>query len=64
MLGLGAHGEAGVKRIPVGNAKQSVAIMLKHMTNQGSATHLSLANGDHVAVLLNNLGSMSNLVGL
>ena len=61
-LGLGAHGEAGVKRVPVDTAKGSVKTMLSHMTNPGSATHLPLEKGDQVAVLLNNLGSMSNLV--
>ena len=61
-LGLGAHGEAGVKRVPVDTAKGSVMTMLSHMTNPGSATHLPLEKGDQVAVLLNNLGSMSNLV--
>merc|ERR1712223_115360 len=60
-LGLGVHGEAGVKRIKVESAKESVRIMLSHMTNPKSATHLALKNGDYVSVLLNNLGAMSNL---
>ena len=60
-LGLGAHGEAGVKRVPVDTAKGSVKTMLTHMTNPASATHLPLKKGDQVAVLLNNLGSISNL---
>ena len=60
-LGLGVHGEAGVKRIKVASAKESVRTMLSHMTNAKSATHLALKNGDYVAVLLNNLGAISNL---
>lgn len=31
------------------------------MTNQTSSTHLSLKQGDYVAVMLNNLGAISNL---
>lgn len=60
-LGLGVHGEAGVKRIKMATAKESVKSMLSHMTNSKSSTHLSLKNGDFVAVLLNNLGAISNL---
>ena len=61
-LGLGAHGEAGVRRVPVGTARESVATMLRHTTNAASASHLTLTKGDKVAVLVNNHGSMSNLV--
>ena len=60
-LGLGIHGEAGVKRIKVASAKESVKAMLTHMTNSKSTTHLSLKQGDYVAVLLNNLGAISSL---
>lgn len=60
-LGLGVHGEAGVKRIKVASAKESVKCMLSHMTNSKSSTHLSLKQGDYVAVLVNNLGAISNL---
>jgi len=60
-LGLGIHGEAGVRRIKVASAKESVKAMLSHMTNPKSATHLALKQGDFVAVLLNNLGSISCL---
>ncbi len=60
-LGLGVHGEAGVKRVKVGTAKDSVNAMLSHMTSAKSATHLPLKQGDYVAVLLNNLGAVSNL---
>lgn len=60
-LGLGVHGEAGVKRIKMSPAKESVKAMLSHMTNAKSSTHLALKTGDFVAVLLNNLGALSSL---
>ena len=60
-LGLGVHGEAGVKRIKMASAKESVKIMLAHMTNSKSSTHLALKHGDYVAVLLNNLGAISSI---
>ena len=60
-LGLGMHGEAGVKRIKVASAKDSVKALLAHMTNHNSSTHLTLKQGDFVAVMLNNLGAISSL---
>lgn len=60
-LGLGVHGEAGIKRIKLMSAKDSVKIMLAHMTNAKSSTRLTLKQGDYVAVMINNLGSVSNL---
>ena len=60
-LGLGMHGEAGVRRVKLASAKQTVEMMLDHMTNPDSATHLQLNKGDTVAVVLNNLGAISSL---
>ena len=60
-LGLGIHGESGVRRVKLASAKQTVEMMLNHMTSTKSATHLALKNGDYVAVLLNNLGAISHL---
>ena len=60
-LGLGMHGEAGVKRVKLASANQTVKMMLDHMTNPDSSTHLQLGNGDPVAVVLNNLGAISSL---
>ena len=60
-LGLGIHGEAGVRRVKMASAHESVKMMLNHMTSSKSATHLTLKNGDYVAVLLNNLGAISHL---
>ena len=60
-LGLGMHGEAGVRRVKLASAKQTVEMMLDHMTNPDSTTHLQLNKGDNVAVVLNNLGAISSL---
>jgi dihydroxyacetone kinase len=58
-LGLGIHGEAGVKRAKVKPADEIVAIMLDHLVN--SQSYLSLTAGDQVAVVVNNLGGTSRL---
>ena len=42
-------------------AKEAVEVMLDHMTSPESATRLDLLNGESVVVLLNNLGSVTNL---
>ncbi|KAH0621071.1 hypothetical protein JD844_022089 [Phrynosoma platyrhinos] len=41
-LGLGIHGEAGVCRMKITSADQIVKIMLDHMTNPSSDSHLQL----------------------
>ena len=43
------------------SAQETIKTMLAHMTNPKSSTHLSLKHGDYVAVLLNNLGSISSI---
>ena len=55
-LGLGIHGEAGVKRMKLESAKDSIKTMLDHMTNPESVTHLNVTKGEEIAILLNNLG--------
>ncbi|XP_046567393.1 LOW QUALITY PROTEIN: triokinase/FMN cyclase-like [Haliotis rubra] len=60
-LGLGIHGEAGVKRTKLVSAKEAVKMMLDHMTNPKTTTHLSLSAGDRVACMVNNLGGTSVL---
>ena len=39
------HGEAGVKRIKMATAHETIKTMLAHMTNPKSSTHLSLKHG-------------------
>ncbi|XP_041354641.1 triokinase/FMN cyclase-like [Gigantopelta aegis] len=60
-LGLGAHGEAGVRRMKVTSAKEAVKIMLDHMTSPATSTHLRVESGDKVACFLNNLGGTTLL---
>jgi len=61
VLGLGIHGEAGVRRMPVSTAETAVRAMLDHMTHPESATRMELAPGDRVVIMVNNLGSVTNL---
>ncbi|XP_076801479.1 triokinase/FMN cyclase-like [Clavelina lepadiformis] len=60
-LGLGAHGEAGVKRMKILSADDTVTVMIDHITNESNASRLNLVRGDRVFVTLNNLGGMSAL---
>ncbi|NWI07675.1 TKFC cyclase, partial [Tichodroma muraria] len=60
-LGLGIHGEAGVHRMKVLPADKAVETMLKHMTDPSNASHLSLAPGSSVVLVVNNLGGLSCL---
>lgn len=60
-LGLGVHGEAGIKRLKVVSAKETIQIMIDHMTNTKNSTHLDLKSGDRVACMINNLGGSSVL---
>ncbi|NWT10451.1 TKFC cyclase, partial [Vireo altiloquus] len=45
-LGLGIHGEAGVRRMKVLPADKAVETMLQHMTDPSNASHLSLPPGE------------------
>lgn len=60
-LGLGVHGEAGVKRLNLMPCREAIQSMLAHMTSEASATRLPLARGESVVVLVNNLGGLSQL---
>ncbi|KAK7085727.1 hypothetical protein SK128_028272, partial [Halocaridina rubra] len=60
-LGLGVHGESGVEVIKAGTAKEVVERLLNHLTKQDSTTRLDLRQGDNVAVIVSNLGSVSQL---
>ncbi|NXY53001.1 TKFC cyclase, partial [Callaeas wilsoni] len=60
-LGLGIHGEAGVRRMKVLPADKAVETMLKHMTDPSNASHLSLTPGSSVVLMVNNLGGLSCL---
>ncbi|NXC36512.1 TKFC cyclase, partial [Campylorhamphus procurvoides] len=60
-LGLGIHGEAGVRRMKVLPADEAVETMLEHMTDPSNASHLSLTPGCSVVLLVNNLGGLSCL---
>ncbi|NWV59580.1 TKFC cyclase, partial [Malurus elegans] len=60
-LGLGIHGEAGVRRMKVLPADKAVETMLEHMTDPSNASHLSLKPGSSVVLVVNNLGGLSCL---
>ncbi|XP_076464417.1 triokinase/FMN cyclase-like [Babylonia areolata] len=60
-LGLGVHGEAGVRRLKVMTAKETVAAMLDHMTSTDNTNRLTLQKGDRVAVFINDLGGISHV---
>ncbi|KAL0970634.1 hypothetical protein UPYG_G00244840 [Umbra pygmaea] len=60
-LGLGIHGEPGIKRLKVASADEVVNSMIDHMTNPASQSHLPLKSGDSVVLCVNNLGALSCL---
>ncbi|XP_048341473.1 triokinase/FMN cyclase isoform X2 [Sphaerodactylus townsendi] len=60
-LGLGIHGEAGVRRMKMMPADKIVRVMLDHMTNPSSASHVPLKPGASVVLMVNNLGGLSCL---
>nr|XP_054758491.1 triokinase/FMN cyclase-like [Lytechinus pictus]XP_054758492.1 triokinase/FMN cyclase-like [Lytechinus pictus] len=60
-LGLGIHGEAGIKQIQISSANEVVATMLDHMRDSTNNCRLDFKTGDEVALLVNNLGGTSNL---
>uniref|UniRef100_A0A8C9WZ89 Triokinase/FMN cyclase n=1 Tax=Sander lucioperca TaxID=283035 RepID=A0A8C9WZ89_SANLU len=60
-LGLGIHGEPGIKRLKVASADELVKTMIDHITNPDSQSHLPLKSGDSVVVCVNNLGALSCL---
>ncbi|KAK1335422.1 hypothetical protein QTO34_003208 [Cnephaeus nilssonii] len=60
-LGLGIHGEAGVRRMKMATADEIVRLMLDHMTNASSVSHVSVQAGSSVVLVVNNLGGLSVL---
>ncbi|XP_047987430.1 triokinase/FMN cyclase-like isoform X3 [Leguminivora glycinivorella] len=53
-LGAGVHGEAGIKKMKMGTAKETVSMILDQII-----AHLKLKSGDRVAVMIDNLGGTS-----
>uniref|UniRef100_A0A8B9LJ87 Triokinase/FMN cyclase n=1 Tax=Astyanax mexicanus TaxID=7994 RepID=A0A8B9LJ87_ASTMX len=60
-LGLGIHGEPGIKRSKMASADEVVKTMIDHMTDPSSQSHLPLKSGDTVILCVNNLGALSSL---
>ncbi|XP_037694186.1 triokinase/FMN cyclase isoform X1 [Choloepus didactylus] len=60
-LGLGIHGEAGVRRIKMATADEIVTLMLDHMTDSSNASHVPALLGSSVVLVVNNLGGLSFL---
>ncbi|XP_027799941.2 triokinase/FMN cyclase [Marmota flaviventris] len=60
-LGLGIHGEAGVRRVKMATADEIVTLMLDHMTNASNVSHVSVQPGSSVVLMVNNLGGLSFL---
>ncbi|CAK6449583.1 unnamed protein product [Pipistrellus nathusii] len=60
-LGLGIHGEAGVRRMKMATADEIVRLMLDHMTNASNVSHVSVQAGSSVVLVVNNLGGLSVL---
>ncbi|XP_063426264.1 triokinase/FMN cyclase-like isoform X1 [Mytilus trossulus] len=60
-LGLGIHGEAGVKRTKLVSANEAVRMMIDHMTDPNNNSRLEVKAGDKVACMINNLGGTSVL---
>lgn len=60
-LGLGIHGEAGVRRMKMVTAKEIVTIMLDHMLDPTNISHVPVQPGSTVVLLVNNLGGLSFL---
>ncbi|XP_070566579.1 triokinase/FMN cyclase-like isoform X2 [Ptychodera flava] len=50
-LGLGVHGEAGVKRMKMTPAKSVITTMINHMTDQTTASHIKIASEDKGVVV-------------
>ena len=58
-LGLGAHGESGVKRVKVASAQETADLVLNHMTDKSNLAHLSMKKDDQVCMIINNLGGLT-----
>lgn len=60
-LGLGIHGEAGVRRIKMATTDEVVKLMLDHMTSPSNVSHVPVKAGSSVVLMVNNLGGLSFL---
>ncbi|XP_053305649.1 triokinase/FMN cyclase isoform X2 [Spea bombifrons] len=60
-LGLGIHGEAGVRRDKMMSSDEVVKIMIDHMTDPASQSRVDVNSGDSVILVVNNLGGLSCL---
>ncbi|XP_078405077.1 triokinase/FMN cyclase isoform X2 [Cetorhinus maximus] len=60
-LGLGIHGEAGIERIKMISADEVIQKIIDHMTNPSNESHVSVQAGDHIVLIVNNLGGLSCL---
>lgn len=59
-LGLGIHGEMGVLKEQMSQAKNIVATMFEHMTAEKNPVRIDIDNS-RLAVIINNLGGLSNI---
>ncbi|XP_078077364.1 triokinase/FMN cyclase-like isoform X2 [Mustelus asterias] len=60
-IGLGIHGEAGIERIKMISADELIQKIIDHMTNPSNESQLSVKAGDHIVLIVNNLGGLSCL---
>uniref|UniRef100_A0A5F8HIJ8 Triokinase/FMN cyclase n=1 Tax=Monodelphis domestica TaxID=13616 RepID=A0A5F8HIJ8_MONDO len=60
-LGLGIHGEAGVRRMKMATADELVKAMIDHMTDPSNESHVPVRAGSAVVLVVNNLGGLSFL---
>ncbi|RXG61062.1 Triokinase/FMN cyclase [Armadillidium vulgare] len=60
-LGLGVHGEAGVKNVEMMSCKETVQLMINHMMDKESESRIDLNHGEEIILLINNLGGTTNL---
>lgn len=60
-LGLGVHGESGVERHTLGTARHTLKLMLSEMISYLKQSKLLSQYNNRVAVIVNNLGSMTQI---
>jgi dihydroxyacetone kinase len=60
-LGLGIHGEPGVKRTELQPANQVTETLLTEIMRHGSSGHGSSGNEQRMAVMVNNLGATTEM---
>ncbi|XP_053549514.1 triokinase/FMN cyclase [Bombina bombina] len=60
-LGLGIHGEAGIRRDKMMSSDKVVSVMIDHMTSSSNKSRVDVNSGDSVILVVNNLGGLSCL---